>query len=752
MVHKYLRAVRQVSLGAVLGTAFSAGSAGAVQGGNPADPNSCYSDCGDVISPGVQNCYCDTLCDSKGDCCADKHEWCAPAAAKPFCSLVDEKQKTETAGGGSQTLICGTDLGYTFVHNNRIEMLFGDTWEYATAATTTCNDPGDGGRGVGDFNDDSQARMPNNLARPAWVPNTAAGYTTGADRTCGALAGAAAIPLLQFDKKPVAGSPSTYQQIRLKRQPGNLDIELGLVNTPTTGFSDGLSAYAMFVAAPNDEAFPYQINKHVYVARRRGEANTTDRTTYDTIADLGRIRAAGGTTRFTSVSSSRISALKDAAHPAVVTNYDTPLGPADSELLIWGRGDWKVGEGVSPSTNALYLMRVHIPVTGIATWSPVYFNGNDASGMPLWTSTAPGQPMLSSDFRMANHFDVKWIREINKWVLLYGGDVTDYFDPPTTMDQPRHGAIHMRTADSPGGPWSRPTPLMWREGMGRYYQCDAYDDTNPMGCDRKTFPPPTYPTSDWEPLVTGFTGASPFQDAACQSVHPRAAQTPNLNPLSPFCPFLSQRGNLYAPELLPTWTRTTDASPGGLVSTTIYFSLSTWYPYDVILAAADLNTPRVTYPLQMQVRQASSGKMVGGSGATPVFSTTAGGTNGGLVAFQIDKDGGVAGDKMKVGDVVVLRHVNDSSKQLAVVASAPGYVANTSPAPSTSKWTITSPTLPNGTLVTPGTTSIRLKSVSNPSLFLKSAGSPAQPALGAADSTADYRFGYFCQAGDTCAR
>jgi hypothetical protein len=578
---------------------------------------------------------------------------------------------------------------------------------------------------------------------------------SAANRTCAALSGVPTAPLLQFDKKPVGGSPSTYQQIRLKRQPGNLDIEMGLVNTPLTGFSDGLRAFAMFIAAPSDEAFPYDLYKHVYVARRRGEANTADRTTYDTIADLGRTKAAGGTTKFLNVSSARITALRDAAHPAVVTNYETPLGAADSELLVWGRADFQIFEGVSPSTNALYLMRVHIPVTGIATWSPTYFNGNDASGMPLWTPTAPGQPMLTSDFRMGNQFDIKWIKEINKWVLLYGGEIADWFEPPTTMDQPRHGAIHMRTADSPGGPWSRPTPLLWREGVGRYYQCDAYDDTAPIGCDRKMSPPPTYPTSDWEPLVSGFTGASPFQDAACQTVHPRAAQTPNYNPLSPFCPALSQRGNLYSPNFLPTWTRTTDAVPGGLVSTTIYFSLSTWYPYDVILAAADLLTPRVTYPLQMQVRQVNSGKMIGGAGATPVFSTTAGGANGGLAAFRIDKDGSAGGDKMKIGDVVVLHHVNDANKLFAVVGSAPGYVANVTPAPNTAKWTVISaptPLLPDGTLVVPGSSKLRLRSVSNPVLILKSAGSPAQPALGAADASSDYRFGYFCQAGDTCAR
>jgi len=273
-----------------------------------------------------------------------------------------------------------------------------------------------------------------------------------------------------------------------------------------------------------------------------------------------------------------------------------------------------------------------------------------------------------------------------------------------------------------------------------------------MGCDRKAFPPPTYPPSDWEPGISGFTGSSAFQDAACQTFHPRAAQTPNLNPISPFCPVLSQRGNLYAPNLLPTWTRSTDPPLGGTGSTTLFFTVSTWYPYDVVLAAADLATPRVTYPLQMQIRQVTSSKMIGGTGTTPAFSTTAGGTNGGMVAFSIDKDGSAGGEKMKVGDVVVLHHVNDSNKLLAVVGSTLSYITNTSPAPSNAKWTITSTTLPAGTLVVPGSTQVRLTSVSAPTLSIKSTGSPAQPTVGTADTTSSFRFGYFCQAGDTCAR
>jgi hypothetical protein len=710
----------------------------AFQGGNPSDPNSCYSDCGDsTIIPGVQNCFCDAACESKGDCCADKHEWCAPSTAKPVCSLVDAKK-------GANSQICGTDLGVSFVHNGRIEILFGDSMEYAAIGDTSCLDHGVDGRNMSpaDYNDDIQARFAGGTARPAWVPAPITGSTTVFERTCADMTGGTSV--LDFDRKTTTGANFTFQQLRLKKPPTTMDLPMGLLNTPLAAFSDGVSAFSMFVA-PADDNPVSELSKHVYIGRRHGETTTLDRTRFDVIFDFGLAEGQGSAsaphTKFVNPSAARTFSL---------TNFDTPTGAADSELFIWGRGRFESTDSDSPTSNPMQLIRVHIPATGISTFTPSYFNGLDSSGNPLWTSTAPGVPVLTTDFRIVRQTDIKWIKEIKKWVMLYGGDSPDWGGPPMTMDQPRHGAIHMRTADFPWGPWSRPAPLLWREQMGRYYQCDAYDDTIPQGCDRKTFPPPTYPTGDWEPSITSFTGSSPFQDAQCQTTHPRPAASPNPNPISPFCPFLSQRGSMYSANMLPTWTRFVDGGPGATSTTTIYFAVSTWYPYDVVLAAADLLTPKITYPLQMQIRQVSSGKLIAGTGAiAPTFTTTAGGTGGGLSAFRIDKDV-PADEKMKVGDTVVLHHVNDSNRLLAVVGSTLTYITNVSPAPSNAKWKVGSATLPNGSLVVLGSSSIRLSSVSSPTLFIKSSGT--QPALGTADSSANWRFTYGCQSGDVCTR
>jgi hypothetical protein len=724
--------------------ALSTSTVFALQGGDPADPNSCYSDCGDsAIIPGVQNCFCDALCETKGDCCADKHEWCAPSTATPICSLVDAIKKPT-----SQTSqICGSDLGFSFVHNGRLEILFGDTAEYDNIANTTCVDHGVDGRPPAnppDYNDDMQARFGGSTVRPGWVPTLASGVTTGFERKCSDISAGASV--LDFDKKPTSGVNFTFQQLRLKKASG-MDLPLGLLNTPLAAFSDGVSAWALFAAPADDNPFS-ELLKHVYVARRHGEATIADRTRYNVVADLGLAEGMGSPsdphTKFTNASAARATSL---------TNFDTPSGPADSEIFIWGRPRFESGDADDPATNPMFLMRQHVPVTGISTFTPVYFNGADSSGQATWTPTAPGVPVLVSDFRAVRQIDIKWIKELKKWVMLYGGDSPDWGTAtPTIMDQPRHGAIHMRTADFPWGPWSRPTPLLWREQMGRYYQCDAYSTTTPQGCDRFTWPPPSYPTSDWERnAFTNFSGTSPYQDAPCQTSHPKPAASPNLNPISPFCPWLSQRGNLYAANLLPTWTRHTDGGAGGNSSTTLYFVVSTWYPYNVVLGAADLITPRVSYPLQMQLRQVASNKLIAGSGSAPTFTTTAGGPNGGLAAFRIEL--AVPADrKMKIGDVVVLRHVNDSNRLLSVSGSTLAYITNTASPATTARWRLTSPVHPVGRLVTPGSTQFRLNPVSNASAFLKSAGSPSQPSLGPADGNALWRFSYHCQSGDTCAR
>src|SRR4051812_35352840 len=80
-------------------------------GGATANVNSCYSACGGKLGdPGyTKQCNCDQTCQGRGNCCADRDEFCAPAIAKPACSLTSN---------ANYSLFCGTDLGFVFRHGS----------------------------------------------------------------------------------------------------------------------------------------------------------------------------------------------------------------------------------------------------------------------------------------------------------------------------------------------------------------------------------------------------------------------------------------------------------------------------------------------------------------------------------------------------------------------------------------------------------------------------------------------------------
>lgn len=525
----------------------AASAALALAGGDPSDLDSCYSKCGDEAGAGGLRCSCDVACEARGDCCADRHEWCAPVAVRPICGLVNDSRQ--------YSRICGTDLGFMFEHEGKLEILFGDTWHYPSDTATSCSDPGLlGVRGV--FNDDAQATFATGLRAPSWLPPSAAAARPD---------GSNCPSLLEFDRS-APSAPYTFTPITLRDLSGK-DLSLGLSDTPTAAFSDGKTAFALFGRGGIDD-------RRAYVARR----DATTRTLYHAVAELGH------ETNFHNPSAARVTSE---------TDYTTPTGSAASVLYLWGRPRFSSSQAETTASNGIVLSKIQLPfydpATGKSRWAPQFFAGLEpGTQRPRWVqSEAEAVRLVSEDFKRVNQLDVKWVAELGKWVMLYGGDVADGLAPPATQDQPRHGAIHLRMADHPWGPWSRPTPLLWREHVPWWMQCHAYDDTQPIGCDRKLPTKPHYATGDWEPEQTDY-----FFGASCRKSHPKPAAMPNVNFPFPICTVMSQRGNLYAANIVPTWTRRGAVDPTtGMATTTIYFVVSTWYPYDVVLAAADLTLP-----------------------------------------------------------------------------------------------------------------------------------------------------------------
>ncbi|MET0343716.1 MAG: hypothetical protein ABW252_22070 [Polyangiales bacterium] len=680
------------------------GSARAHQGGDPRDVESCYGRCGAERGTAGLRCSCDAACVANGDCCADRHEWCAPAAVAPVCGLVDETKR--------YSRICGTDLGFAFEHRGQLEIMFGDTWQYASPSATTCSDPGLlGVRGRVD--DDAQASFVGGTAAPAWLPTSAA-TTRDGGATCPAA--------LSFDRT-APSAPYTFTPLRLRDVDGE-DLSLGLGDTPLTAFSDGTTAFALF-GRGNLET------RRLYVARR----DPDERTLYHALVDLGH------ETNFHNPTAARVRASDD---------YAAPRGDEAGVLYLWGRPRFTSYEQQPVDTNGVYLARVALPffdpASGASTFRAQHFAGLDAAtGAPIWADDPrAGKPVFTRDFKLTLQIEVEYVASLGKWVMLYGGDVADGLDPPLVSDQPRHGAIHMRTAQHPWGPWSRPTPLLWREHVPWHYQCDAYNDTRPEGCDRKLPRAPHYPPGDWEPQNTAFRGAS------CLTTHPKPIVMPNLGFPFPLCMGMSQRGNLYAPNILTPWTRHQPRDPVTRMSTTtLYFVVSTWNPYRVVLAAADLTVPDYSYgDLRLQLRDAQSALVRASEGTLSTTHVT-GGREQGATTFVVHGPAD-AQREPALGDHVALASV-ESGGYLAAERDAPRIASTRFPS---AEWVLepAGRDARVGASVAPGAAAFRLRlaysSVDAPR-FLASTAAGLRVVSTPTDEGI-FRFGQGCARGDDC--
>lgn len=671
--------------------------------GNPSDAYSCYSNCGAAPRMDGANvaCYCDLDCQSRGDCCADKDEFCSVTAAAPYCAVTNNN-RTEFGG------FCGTDLGFNFAHNGAIEVLFGDSWLYF-GTSSTCYDPGIGGV----LNDDAQGTLP--LARPAWLPFDAV--------TPGAVASNCPAGTFTMDMDALGWG---YEPITLSNWLGG-NVALGGFDTPLAGFSDGVNAWALFGAGLP----PF---RSTYVAYRVGP-DTAYRAIPQTLpAD-----------KFQSPATVVVTSL---------TNFDPPSG-SGGVLLVFGRPRFNSDPAQNPATNLPYLMYQNLPLSTIGTnWSPRYFQSRKLDGGANWTTVAgAAAPVMDSDFAITQQLDVKYIPQIKKWVMLYGGSIADWFgiegtDP--TRAQPRHGAIHMRTADYPWGPWSRPVPLLFREKMGPYYKCDATPSTTPVGCDSTPWSIGTW--------TQGGSAAIPN----CTTALPQP-QTPTT------CGTGHQRGNLYAPQIIMPWNSGGVYAPATR-TTTLDMSLlvSTWFPYQVNLALADLVVnAKQTFGqgIRAQLRdtwEANKRRML--SRASTTQATNEAGANANNAAANTTLNVGMvsaaagctsfSGRGPVIGDTVYFENSKTGgSKLLARSGAAITWINFVSPIPDSAKWILEATNTTDYPACTPirfGITPFRLRSTSNYRLRSNGASHTLTLTTTPSGNTYEWQMQLACLNGDSC--
>ncbi|HEX7671345.1 MAG TPA: hypothetical protein VF395_17245, partial [Polyangiaceae bacterium] len=190
------------------------------------------------------------------------------------------------------------------------------------------------------------------------------------------------------------------------------------------------------------------------------------------------------------------------------------------------------------------------------------------------------------EFDYDNQMTVSFIPALGRFVMLYGGDVPAFMirDPRTgatpnpTFSERSPGAIHLRTAKHPWGRlredplknegFSSPEPVLTRAGAAHYLACGDGGEKEMPGCLKGAAISPKDATA--APASAAATCA--FGDFAMS-----AQQAMSGNPI----------GRFYAPNIIDEWTEDVTERTTGLGAgereVEIYWNVSTWNPYQVIL-------------------------------------------------------------------------------------------------------------------------------------------------------------------------
>jgi hypothetical protein len=194
-----------------------------------------------------------------------------------------------------------------------------------------------------------------------------------------------------------------------------------------------------------------------------------------------------------------------------------------------------------------------------ASWR--FFVGRGPDGQPRWVSQAawaqgaarpaqwdpPGEPELFAPGpaaeRSVGEFSVTWNRPLGRWLMLHGGG------QGTPWLAGRHRVV-ARVARAPWGPWSEPTAIL---GAEDHLDCHLVMVPDGCGARRDYWP-------DWHRKTGKFLA-----------------------------------GGLYAPYVLNRYT--TAAGGGGAPrGSTIYWVVSTWNPYAVVLMRTTLESASPPLP------------------------------------------------------------------------------------------------------------------------------------------------------------
>jgi hypothetical protein len=392
----------------------------------------------------------------------------------------------------------GTDLGFTYLHQGKIQFLFGDTSadENGTpiqASTGGAYDDSFGSINLADWPDAAKISANN-------IPLIRLGQNAGTAEMSAMNPGH---PLESF-KTPLGGFSNGTREFAVfttaKPQGCRVDADcssgmscdagVGTVgaryddpkgltlpcfnstpgcaaNTPAAGFCVDRTS-SIWADTPRGRVSAVGVKLLV------GERSTADPRTYGATQSWW-------TNKFSNVSMQSVQDfVPERGGGRARQDYrESTKAGGKPRVFLWGRPGF-IGVGAKGRTLGMYFAYVDLPGDAGYTWQPNYYTGTDARGLPQFSrnerdavavdldSSKPGvQPAEATD--IVDQQSIVWVEHLRKWVMFFGGGMGTVPMQPALVncglvelfvgDECRDvvvgkGAVFMRTADDPWGPWT----------------------------------------------------------------------------------------------------------------------------------------------------------------------------------------------------------------------------------------------------------------------------------------------------------
>jgi hypothetical protein len=406
----------------------------------------------------------------------------------------------------------GTDLGFSYEHQGRIQFLFGDTWaieSYAPIQKSSGGryDDGFGSVDLGVYSDPGRITADN-------IPLIKLGQNPGTTEMSAIDPGHA----MDLGKTPMAGFSNGKREFgifnvtkpkgcRVDADCGNglsCDAGLGYLGSKYTDemgltlacvdgdpncnadtMTDAAGAPGPQSGLCTDHSTTIWANtpagrvSSVALVQRVGLRSVTDPRQYTDIQQWL-------TSKFVNMIARTVNdfAPDKGLHQARHGYQAAKEVGANRRVFLWGRPGF-IGVGANHRTLGVYFAYVDLPAGPGFSWRPHYYTGSTATGTPRFSPNESDAAALDLDSTVAgiqsaelydivNQMSVAWVDHLKKWVMFYGGGMTKLPTPPLPhcgvleVFAGRecqdvvigNGAVRMRTADNPWGPWTPPQDVI----------------------------------------------------------------------------------------------------------------------------------------------------------------------------------------------------------------------------------------------------------------------------------------------------